>query len=613
MDKIFEIITREEEYKSRVQSIDWTDCDQEIPVFVNESRVDLIKVIPNFTTENYKRVTVKTANKGFLLSSGLEFLRGNNELCKSWSDDFDISDISESVLIVGFYKDFIQDKLQKILERCKDEKINIYFILGRDLSSLTWMIAKQFVVLEGEVENGLFTYKNYSKDRVDSLEKQDNKLKVYDSCSLDEKNIKKELEEYLWNKLIFHGHGKEDNLNLSEYTICGLNSVIGNDENLFPSCGHGHQGCFKEDSKVIPLNKIKANIIYLLSCNNFPFFDSKLYGSKYNLGLNAIDGYSREIVASVGIQSTDNSEISKIIQSKHYSDIATVIHESLDDIQPFVSIVHIGVPVRERNTKSDLKRTRRLTKKTKQILTKVSLYSASLMLTKDNSIKKLSSKIISDYDIKIRRGIFGFEESEARKLENDLVNRVNPLSLKIANQLLSNQDDELTEFDIYNIYRSVVDKNSIQKKKCICGRDGILYTYHPELPTTFELDTQYCYRCGDKQVGMIGMPEVNFTCDERDEGSYEINYTGEIIPSETGEIFIGIQLPSYIEEYLDTPLKLLRIKNKSGQVVKIADKLVFKKDIPLQSYYMKLFIVQNTGIKISRSFFYLGKDEESRK
>ena len=60
----------------------------------------------------------------------------------------------------------------------------------------------------------------------------------------------------------------------------------------------------------------------------------------------------------------------------------------------------------------------------------------------------------------------------------------------------------------------------------------------------------------------------------------------------------------YIEKYVEKT-QLRKIRFNTLRTVVIDGKIKIDKDIPLQSYYLKLIVIQNAGLAISRCFFNL--------
>lgn len=146
-----------------------------------------------------------------------------------------------------------------------------------------------------------------------------------------------------------------------------------------------------------------------------------------------------------------------------------------------------------------------------------------------------------------------------------------------------------------------MNKSSISDVTCDCGRIAKNCDYLPETSNVFKLNATYCYLCGDKLVSMIGMPQIKFSCDEYNEKGLQINYKIEITPQYKGDVFILVQVPSYIEKYVEKT-QLRKIRFNTLRTVVIDGKIKIDKDIPLQSYYLKLIVIQNAGLAISRCF-----------
>lgn len=605
---LFKILDNVQEYKNSFNALG-LNYQGEIPIFVDIEREDLLHNIKRFNNEYsecFKPTPIYQCDAGVILSPDLDFYKNSTLFCKQWLTSLNGIVNIENLIVIGLYKDFSQDKILNILEYCKKNGIEPYLLIGRDLTSLSWMIGKQFYSKsEEKVKKAVFSHK-----KLNEFSGTKSGWEIFDIKRLEHENIKSLLEKESWSKLVFHGHGKEDHLNLADFTLHGFNRLIPQKEKFAPSWGHQEQSFFKDENKAIRISSLNVETLFLLSCSNFPFNDSRLYDSRFNLTLDAIDGMARNIVASIGVQSIDNPELYEIFLNSNSENIGTRLHNKLNDVQPFVSIVNIGLP----NTRKverileNINGTVRLTQSSKLIMSRLASYVSSGLLSNEHEIKKLSNSILVDYIQLTRRGTYGVTEEKYLDFERNLINRVNPISKKIAEIMIQNQNDELSEFDRYNIFRSVIDKSSISKKVCCCGSSGVGCNYIPETNNLFNIHSFYCYRCGDKYTSMAGMPEVEFTCDSYDKERLKIKYKIVITPQHKGDVYLGVQLPTYVEKSSNiTPeLKKVRFKNIKTKVVE--GEVCFNEDTLLQSYYLKLFIVQNGGIAISRCFFNLIND-----
>lgn len=610
--KLFKISNDIQEYSKYFNTIVLNSQDL-IPIFIAPEREDLFHSVTRINddyADYYKRRSIFKCDAGITLSTDLEFYKNSDFFCKKWVTSLNEMTNAASLLVIGLYKDFSQHKVLPILEYCKINNIKLYLLVGRDLSSLSWMIGKQFYSkCDKEARKAVFSHK-----KLNEFSETQKEWDIFDIKKLETENIKSILEEKSWSELIFHGHGKEDHLNLADFTLHGFNRLIPQKEKFAPSWGHRNQSFFKDESKAIRISSINVETLFLFSCSNFPFNDSRLYDSRFNLTLDAIDGIARNIIASVGVQSIDNPELYEVFIDSSLINIGTKLHNKLDDVQPFVSIVHIGLPDARKvdSIFENKNETVRLTNNSKMILSRLASYVSSGLLSNGHDIKKLSSGILEDYMQMTRRGTYGVTEEKYLNFEQNLINRVNPISKKIAEIMMQNQSDELFEFDRYNIFRSVIDKNSILKKTCCCGSLGVSCSYIPETNNLFNINSFYCYKCGDKNTSMDGMPEVDFTCDDYDREELKIKYRIAITPKNTGDVYLGVQLPTYVENSsnLSSDLKRIRFKNITTKIIE--GEVCFEEDTLLQSYYLKLFLIQNGGIGISRCFFNLISNCEER-
>ncbi|UQS81436.1 hypothetical protein MOO45_08070 (plasmid) [Bombilactobacillus folatiphilus] len=216
---------------------------------------------------------------------------------------------------------------------------------------------------------------------------------------------------------------------MADFTLSGLNAALPYNGPFAPSVGHAGQSFFKDASKAIKTSEIQCQTFFFLSCNNLIFNDTKLYGPRYNLVLNAIDGYASTIVAAIGVQSADNPELDLVMKHAGNKNISRMLNKKLSDVQPFVSIIHVGLP---ENSEVDgtTSAAVRLTPTTKIILSRLSSYISSMMLGQEHLIYKLAKNILFDFMQRTRRGTFGVSDAEAKDFELSLINRVNPFSKK---------------------------------------------------------------------------------------------------------------------------------------------------------------------------------------
>ncbi|MDO4595353.1 MAG: hypothetical protein Q4B52_08250 [Tissierellia bacterium] len=600
MEKLIKIYGDKKEYIRAFCSLK-SDLSS-IPVFIENNRPDLQVIAKQVTSADYELTTFFKSTAGMIISPEVNFYKKSPLFCRKWVDANTKLEACSQLVIIGLDKDFTQ-QLLPLLRTCNQKQIEVYFLLGRDVSSLSWLIGKQFLKLNILRPRGIFSHKKLK------LIAQENKdWQLFGIKRLMTESIKQTLEKQVWSELIFHGHGKEDHLNLADYTLHGFNRQLAPLTKFAPSWGHKNQAFFKDEDKAIRISNLRVEKIFLFSCSNFPFADARLYDARFNLTLDAIDGWARNIVASISVQSFEEPELAEVLANDNIADIGSRLYQSLADIQPFISIVSIGLPLNIPPKNTRLAVTARLSEQSKLILSRLANYLTSGMLSENHPIYKFATKILKDYTQLTRRGTSGLSQTDYQNFEKELINRLNPFSKRMAEIMLADQTDCLFEFDDFSIYRSTIAKDSVAYEKCDCGREGIICHYLPETNNIFELESHYCYKCGDKQVAMRGMPTVNFTCDEYDKEPLVIHYQIVVTPKYRGDIFLGVQLPTYVAQSVVSSPRLIKVRCRNLEPKIISGRIVFKKETVLQSYYLKLFMVQNGGIAINRAFFNLIAD-----
>jgi hypothetical protein len=510
----------------------------------------------------------------------------------------------KSIVIIGIYDDFTTKNITPFLKYTKLKGVNIYFLVARDLQSLSWLIAKQFLNKKNTIQkSALFSYKKIGSTTLGKLDKKKREWEFFDYRRISSTNIREVLINNAWNSVIFHGHGKEDHINLGDFTLCGLNTSIPETIKCMPSCGHSNQTCFKDVRKTIDAKEIRCVETFLLSCNNAPFCDAKLYDTKVGILLNMIDGCAQNIYASVGIQLIGLPEINKLISlSDSSNNLSNIINYSLDSVQPYACTIMFGLPKIIQNTDVELNQPR-LTALSKSIINKVYTYKSCNLLSDEHQTKKSLSNILDFVEKNISRGTYSLNAEQSISFERELINRVNPVSRLMALDINKDPNDELMNFDIYSISRAIVDKNSIRINNCICGLEGLSYNYISEVRSNFDISFDYCYRCGDQGIRMLDSPKISISALDVIKFGESLRIRCFILPSAVGDIFIGCFMPSYISKYVKSKQELKTIKNKNIKEYIYETEVIFDDSIPLQSYYITVFAVQNLGISVFRWFF----------
>lgn len=243
------------------------------------------------------------------------------------------------ILIAGTYASLRSDLMQPVIIGADANRRDLSVLSGRDLPSLWWHVAKQFAVPRPDIyEAGLFT-------ATDRPQWSHELIEVFDERRLESENIQEAVLGRLWQSVKFQGHGKDDSINLADFTICGLNLGAERvEENLGPRCAYG-LGCYKPEDKLVPLNQVRAVELVLSACNSGPLPDLALYDPKFQLLLNALDGPGQRVVSAVTVHDSDRPENEAWIDAvARRRDVVRTLNASLHGSHPYPAFLRFGLP-----------------------------------------------------------------------------------------------------------------------------------------------------------------------------------------------------------------------------------------------------------------------------
>ena len=227
--------------------------------------------------------------------------------------------------------------VQLVFQSYSFPEVNLSFLTGRDLYSLLWLIAKQWAGVKSEVEEIGFFFS------VDSP-KGDSSVRVYSEDEFESEDIQSIILNQAWRQILFQGHGKDDNINLGEFTICGRNEAIAAESDaLYPRCGYGWP-CFKDEDKLVSRRQLRGIEVILSACNSAPLPGLGLYDPKYLLLLNAIDGCAQTITGAISVQDSDFPENHLWLEhvSKGGEKSTSILNQSLHFQHPYPAFWHFG-------------------------------------------------------------------------------------------------------------------------------------------------------------------------------------------------------------------------------------------------------------------------------
>lgn len=597
--KLFEIFENEKDFSCALNKY-FSEDKNILPVLV-ENRENLKRTIEESNTFYNQFITPRKVKYGVDLTNIECLKKYKDELAETWLSEENIvpSEIKNStILIFGLYEDFQFKKLKELFLNAQKNNINLCAIIARDLSSLSWQCAKQFVIFNDEnFKNGIYSCKKVNAQRKEKWLSNDPNLTIIDNNDLRKTNLQKHMLKKKWKSLLLYGHGKEDNLNFDAYTVCGKNTDALKKVSYSPQCGYCNQSCFKDENKLIYANDIIAESITLSSCNNAPFSDMSLYDNKYNLLLNTIDGTAKTIHVAITAQNSDLVELDRIVEN-NFVNISNIINYSLESIQPHLTMLQIGIEPQEKvEFKQNLPTTSII-----ESVNRAKQYKMSGFLNSKGKIYRLIDNFLLKSSDSITRNNIVTNMKHLNKQWSEKINILNEL---IGNELLQDQFNSILTFEDYTISRSHIDKNSIKKVTCDCGHDALQYKFIPYFSGDFLIEMLFCYRCGDRTIKMSGTPELRIVAPEHVNIGEKILVNLNAVSENTDDIYWGWFVPSYIEDHLLNPPKKTKKLNSNSEVT---FEIEFDHKIPSQGYYFTVFVIQNLGISLNRHFISIERN-----
>ena len=394
-----------------------------------------------------------------------------------------------SLLIAGLYEHFTANTIWPLVRTvARRPNVRLTFLTGRDAASLAWFTAKQYVQTSPDVrELGLYTVLDRGLTRSG--------IHVRDERGMETADVKSEMLGTRWRRLFLQGHGKDDSLNLAEFTICGLNETADRDRDLVaPICAFTSH-CYKPDDKVIQLREVRAAEIVLSSCNNSPFADAAVYDPKYQLMLNAIDGTAKDIVGAITVHNPGRAENLAWTESAivHASSVSA-LNSNIGAAEPFPPYIHFGIGGETGNAPEPP-----AFEPEPLLLTvsaRLTAYLASGLLSPNNQLRSRLGKFAAKVENQVSRRDLAVNQDRV-KANRNLLGDLQTLDAVIARQFVMDPENELSNCFTHFGDRSRLDSSFSSPLRCQCGRPAERFVRRALVPTALDAEGIICTRCGD--------------------------------------------------------------------------------------------------------------------
>ncbi|MFE6134263.1 hypothetical protein ACFQ6Q_39325, partial [Streptomyces sp. NPDC056437] len=571
-----------------------------VPVWVG-GRADLLSAM-QLAAELYRGIARPTPYaRGVLLGggelpAGLRSLLG--PLALEWLDEKELhgellenAPAGRSLLVVAAYPQLTSDPVMELVRRAhRSDGRQVGFLTGRDAASLAWFTAKQFCRPRPDVvAAGLFT----STDRPEAL----GAVQVFDDRALERQDIGTELLEKRWRRLLLQGHGRDDSVNLADFTVCGLNTAASRrPELLGPRCAYGPD-CYKPNEKLIPLNRVSSVEIVLSSCNNGPFADAVAYDPKYQLMLNAIDGAARDVVAAPTVHDSARPENTTWMRAAEAeAPSAASLNSTISAAQPDPAYWHFGM-ADDRGSAPD---------PTPQVpgplvlstSSRLTAYLAGGLLPERHALRPRLTRFAGKVERWVTRQATAAEGEPAilRALSDDLQS----LDHAISTQIAEDPETEFTDCHAYFGQRSTVDPESVSEVLCHCGRAARQFVKRALVPTALDTVCTVCIRCGDMAYRLVGSPELSLTTEESVHTGGTLHARVGVRPERRGPVRIGVFVPRHLRSDCTVTPSRSKVRGTAGQWHEAEFSLAIDAGAHPQAYYFTAFAVQDLGLSVAR-------------
>jgi hypothetical protein len=492
-------------------------------------------------------------------------------------------------LIVGTYSNLRSSELASLLAATPNASVS--FLTGRDLHSLAWLVAKQWVTPARTLNNSAFVSSAARAPRGADII-------AFGERELEATDIQGELLSRVWRSVLVQGHGKDDSVNLGKFTICGLNpSVPQQSGALRPRCGYGWP-CYKDPEKLIPVRELRVAELLLSACNSGPLSDLALYDPKYVLLLSAIDGCAQSITAAVGVHDSSEPEndlwAGQISAGERLSHDA--LNENLQSRHPQPGFWHFGLPA-PRHPKTEILPPP--PEVTASIARAHSLVATDL-LPPQNQLRVRLTKFSHKANRYLARDSRHRDQSAGGVLLAQLRSDLQSIDFAIAERTITDSEWGLLDFGSYFGARSSVAQDSIHTVECACGNPATAFERRSPLATIPTTECVFCLRCGDVDFRLAGAPLLRAIAPERIRVTDPLAVECVIRPREDGPLQVGIFAPSYLREQVAIQRPRQRLRAKRGAKAQVNFTLEFSPEVPAQAYYFTVFAVQNLGVSTHR-------------
>ncbi|GGJ51597.1 hypothetical protein [Streptomyces brasiliensis] len=567
-----------------------------LPVWIGD-RVDLLDGIALAEQVYGHRRTPDPADTGVLLADEPlpEALRALlAPLARRWITDPARLPETGSVLLAGTYGRLNGDEVGEVAAAAYATGRPLFLLTGRDVHSLSWVVAKQYARVVPGAPVGVVS----ELDAAEPAQDADVWCGAQDVRRLDVAEL---ALGRVWRRVLFHGNGKDDQLNLGRFTLCGASPVAAQPGTPGPKCSYG-LGCTKPQDKLIPARAVRAAELVLANCFSGALAGHALYDPKYLILLNALDGPAQTVVATLTACDGQRPEnLAWLTGTVRAGSAAGVINDSLRDINPYPSFAQVGLQSSGLGEES-------VSEPAPAAQPEFPLHTLGARLS-----GLLDSGLLGpDHPLRPRlRALSDTLLHEAVRTRDTapaltaIAQETTSLDLALAHRFAKHHDDPVLAFPTYFGERSVADTPVPLEVPCACGRPLLSYRRRGRVPAVTDTVQVVCARCGDIANTLADAPELRIEAPSRAVAGDTLHVVVEATARRAGTVNLGIVLPVYLDAKVGPVLRRVEAV-RAGERVHAAFTITLSTGASPQAYYFCPYAVQDLGISVSRVHFTLG-------
>ncbi|MFD8723986.1 hypothetical protein ACFV2H_40030 [Streptomyces sp. NPDC059629] len=518
-------------------------------------------------------------------------------LARTWTTDPVVASGARSLLICGLYQNLLSKIVAPLVGFCAPRP-GVSVLTGRDLASVSWMIAKQYARVRPDVtRQALLT----SQDVVDD---PPNDVAVLSYEDFQTRDIRGFLAESPWRRLQFQSHGKDQVLLLGDWALSGVSDVDAPEGpvTLRPRFGYGYPDP-ENKLKFIRFSEFVAAELILSSCHSGPFPDTGSYAVRYQMVLAAIDGTAQTVVAAVTNSHLGMPESAQFLaQHDSGEDMAAVLNASIGDVTPYGVFLRHGVQWEPNGPAPAIAAVSAGEQKQHETDRLLALaldravgWAESGILPAGHPSKAACAKFLKKYT----RLLCRTSATEAERIHAQLVRDLAALDRSIAERIATDPDDPMMDYPDYWADRSVVRSTPEQVACDTCGDIAQKFLRSGKSRVIPDVEVVGCLRCGDGDFRPAHGPAMITRSPVSTYMGTSVTVQLEISQARNGIVHYGFYTPSYLTDYtLHAPLRSTAIE-KDG-VFTDRFTLALGESVVPQMYYYTVYAVQDLSISIAR-------------